>query len=39
MQFTTSLLALAALSTSVLAGPHPHRHFHQKKAPMPEYVA
>lgn len=35
MQFTTSLLALAALSTSVLAGPH-HRHFHQKKSPMPE---
>lgn len=35
MQFTTSLLALAALSISVLAGPH-HRHFHQKKAPMPD---
>jgi hypothetical protein len=34
MQFTTSLLALAALSSSVLAGPH-HRHFHVKKSPMP----
>jgi hypothetical protein len=34
MQFATSLLALAALSTSVLAGPH-HRHFHVKKSPMP----
>jgi hypothetical protein len=33
MQFTTTLLALAALGTSVLAGPHNHHHFHAKRNP------